>query len=272
MEASTLVHGCASWIFAFWNIRIRILSSQERLEVEQKKNLDFQCHLGRYLTGVWYSEESLIHTEYHTLQEDTVYQYKDQEYDTVQFDGRDLRYGELISCVFTRCTFMNTEMDEIETSNCRFIECDFRGVTLNASSHTESAFENCTFGGANLFVSKFTSCKMTGSDFSGAQMDGISMIGGDWSYTNLRHIKLGKQDLRGIRFHEVDFSDTDLGKADLRDCDMSRATLTRTKLTGTDLRGANLEGIDLKSMDVKGARMDREQAVLFMRSYGAKVD
>lgn len=143
---------------------------------------------------------------------------------------------------------------------------------MNGSFHTESAFENCTFSGANLFVSKFTSCKMTGSDFSGAQMDGVTLIQGDWSYTNLRHTKLGKQDLRGIRFYETDFSDTDLGKADLRDCDMTRATLSRAKLMGADLRGANLEGIDLKSLDVKGARIDTEQAVLFMRSYGAKVD
>ncbi|WP_438491554.1 hypothetical protein [Paenibacillus sp. IHBB 3054] len=39
-----------------------------------------------------------------------------------------------------------------------------------------------------------------------------------------------------------------------------------------DLRGAILEGIDLKTLNIRGARMDREQAVLFMRSYGAKVD
>ena len=48
--------------------------------------------------------------------------------------------------------------------------------------------------------------------------------------------------------------------------------LSRAKLQGADLRGANLEGIDLKSLDIKGVRLDREQAVLFVRSYGAKVD
>lgn len=227
------------------------------------------------MTSVWYIIKSSFNGEHMIIIQDGVYemyQYKDQEYEAVHFEGRDLRYGELISCVFKQCTFMNASMEEIETSNCRFIECDFKGASMNGSIHRESAFENCLFGGANLFASKFTSCKMTGSDFSGAQMDGITLSQGDWSYTNLRHTRLGKQDLRGIRFFEADFTDTDFTKADLRDCDLTRSILSRAKLQGADLRGANLEGIDLKSLDIKGVRLDREQAVLFVRSYGAKVD
>ena len=113
---------------------------------------------------------------------------------------------------------------------------------------------------------------MTGSDFAGAQMDGVSLVKGDWSYTNLRHTRLGKQDLRGIRFFEADLSECDLTKADLRDCDLTRVSMSRVKLEGADLRGAILEGIDLKSLDFKKVRIDREQAVLIARSLGAKVD
>jgi fluoroquinolone resistance protein len=199
-------------------------------------------------------------------------QYKEQEYEAVNFDGRDLRYGDLFRCTFKKCTFINALMEEITTSSCRFIECNFKGASLNASVHTETAFENCNFNEANLYVSKFTACKMTGSDFSGAQMDGISLLQGDWSYTNLRHTKLTKQDLRGVRFYEADLSDANLEKADLRDCDLTRVTLSRAKLKGADLRGANLEGIDLKTLDVKGTRMDSLQAIMFLRSYGARID
>lgn len=244
----------------------------------ENKEIDFPGRLCRCLTGVCYIKGNVDWRAYYDNQSSSfvggfiVYQYKDREYEDVRFDGQDLRYGELTGCVFIKCTFMNTSLEEIETNGCRFIECDFRGAALNGSFHTETAFENCSFGGANLFVSKFTDCKMTGSDFSGAQLDGITLAGGDWSYTNFRHARLGKQDLRGIRFYEADLSDVDLGKADLRDCDLTRVTLSRAKLTGADLRGANLEGIDLESLDIKGTRMDREQAVLFMRSFGAKVD
>lgn len=38
-----------------------------------------------------------------------MFQYKDQEYEGVHFEGRDLRYGELISCVFKQCTFMKLQ-------------------------------------------------------------------------------------------------------------------------------------------------------------------
>lgn len=113
---------------------------------------------------------------------------------------------------------------------------------------------------------------MTGSDFSNAQIDGITLDKGDWAYTNLRHTRLAKQDLSGIRFFEADLSEANLEKANLRGSDLTRAVLTKAKLQGADLRGANMDGVDFKALDVKGVRMDQHQAVLFLRSYGAKVD
>ncbi len=112
---------------------------------------------------------------------------------------------------------------------------------------------------------------MTGSDFSGASLDGITIDGGDWSYTNLRLARLAKQNLRGIKFHEADLSGADLDKADLRDCDLSMALLAKANLQGTDLRGADMEGVDFKTLTLAGTKMDREQAVLFSKAYGAKI-
>ena len=130
---------------------------------------------------------------------------------------------------------------------------------------------NCNFHGADLFVAKFDTCKMTGSDFSGCHMDGITILQGDWSYTNLRHARLVKQDLRGVKFYEADLSGANLEKADLRDCDLTMAVLAKAKLQGADIRGANMEGVDFKTFDVTGLKMDREQSVLFSLCYGAKI-
>ncbi|MNI72869.1 Pentapeptide repeats (8 copies) [compost metagenome] len=58
----------------------------------------------------------------------------------------------------------------------------------------------------------------------------------------------------------------------MRDCDLTRVTLSKAMLKGADLRGAKLDGMNLKALDVTGVRMDMEQAVLFLRSYGAKID
>ena len=66
--------------------------------------------------------------------------------------------------------------------------------------------------GANLFVSKFEECKMTGSDFEEANLDGITIISGDWSYTNLRFANLSKQMLKGIRLVEADLYECNLEK------------------------------------------------------------
>jgi len=113
---------------------------------------------------------------------------------------------------------------------------------------------------------------MTGSDFAGAKLDGFTIVQGDWSYTNLRLARLDRQDLRGARFFEADLSETSLQKADLRGADLTRCILDKAKLKGADLRDAVLDGVNFKALDVEQVRMDREQAVLFMRSYGAKVD
>lgn len=79
-------------------------------------------------------------------------------------------------------------------------------------------------------------------------------MGGDWSYTNLRHTNLSRQDLRGIRFTEADLMGCNLQKSDLRGADLSRVQLSQCKLKGADLRDAIVEGIDLKSLDLQGVR------------------
>ena len=66
---------------------------------------------------------------------------------------------------------------------------------------------------------------MIGSDFASANLDGITIVRGDWSYTNLRYANLTKQSLRGIVFVEADLSQCKLEKADLRDADLTRARL-----------------------------------------------
>ena len=112
---------------------------------------------------------------------------------------------------------------------------------------------------------------MIGSDFASANVDGITIVRGDWSYTNLRNANLSKQSLRGVVFVEADLSQCKLEKADLRDADLTRARLGNALLKGADLRGAVLGGIDFKSLDMKDVRIDAIQAVDFARSYGAKI-
>ncbi|WP_178018661.1 pentapeptide repeat-containing protein [uncultured Paenibacillus sp.] len=201
-----------------------------------------------------------------------MFQHHRQNYSEVNFSGQDMRYGELTNCTFTRCSFANGVLDEINSINCRFVECDFQGASLNGSIHNESAFENCNFSRTNLFCSKFVTCKMTGSDFTDSTLDGFTISKGDWSYTILRNARLVRQDLREVRFLEVDFSGANLEKADLRGADLTLASFSKAKLHGADVRGANMNGVDFKAFTISGMRLDKEQAILYTLSHGAKVD
>lgn len=182
------------------------------------------------------------------------------------------RYGELRQCTFHKCRFRGTQMDEIMTTGCQFTHCDFSGAVMNASIHTNSAFTNCRFQHANLFIAKFEQCKMVGSDFAGTQLGGVTISGGDWSYTNLRNADLSKQNLRGIRFCEADLYGCNLEKADLRNVDLTRCQMGKVRLQQADLRGATMSGVDFTSVDIKGVRIDMNLAVEFARSYGAKIE
>lgn len=54
---------------------------------------------------------------------------------------------------------------------------------------------------------------MTGSDFEEANLDGLTIKGGDWSYTNFRFANLGKQKLKDIRLVEADLYECNLEKS-----------------------------------------------------------
>ena len=92
---------------------------------------------------------------------------------------------------------------------------------------------------------------MTGSDFEEANLDGITIISGDWSYTNLRFANLSKQILKGIRLIEADLYECNLEKADLREADLTGAQLGKAKLSGANLKGAIVDRIDFTSFDLK---------------------
>ncbi len=47
-----------------------------------------------------------------------MFQYIEQTYANKDFSQADLKSGELKGCVFTRCLFRGTEMNEIWTTSC----------------------------------------------------------------------------------------------------------------------------------------------------------
>ncbi|MCS1351978.1 pentapeptide repeat-containing protein [Mechercharimyces sp. CAU 1602] len=193
-------------------------------------------------------------------------------YEQRDFDGKEWMATSFGDCRMIACSFQGARLDEWETEGCHFMNCDFRGSYFNASRHLRSSFTNCLFDSTNLFGVEWNECKLVGSDLSGAKLEGMTVIRGDWSFTNLRHANLARQSLQGVRLVEADLYEADLCNADLRNADMRRAILDKVKLQGADLRGARVDGIDFTHTDVCGVRMEYAEAILFARSYGVKVE
>jgi uncharacterized protein YjbI with pentapeptide repeats len=193
-------------------------------------------------------------------------------YEDLDLTGADLSGLALVGAVFVRCRLVRCVLSESRTTACRFEDSNLAGARLGGSVHRESAFLNCDLAGAGLFQSRFVACKMVGSHFDGVVWAGSRIEGGDWSLTDLRGARWPKAGLKAIRLAEADLSGADLREADLRQADLSRATLAGADLAGADLRGARLEGVDFRAVTLRGAHLDSLQAVLVVRSLGARVD
>ncbi len=113
---------------------------------------------------------------------------------------------------------------------------------------------------------------MIGSAFDGANLSGIVVQGGDWSFVNLRFQDLDGLDLREVRFKGADFAGASMKKCDLRDSVLDGASVTNLKLQKSDFRGASLNEVDLRTADLKGARFDIPQAIHFAQCFGIIVE
>ncbi len=189
----------------------------------------------------------------------------EQEHEAATFEYAALEDAIVQGCRFVRCNFRQADLRQAQLTNCLFERCDFTGARLNGAILTESACLNCRFSLANLFAAEFHECKMTGSSFEEANLGGIRIAGGDWSYTLLRFHDLRKRDLRGVRLNDADLYECDLRGSDLRDTDLTHANLVKTRLDKTDLRGAKMDGVDFRALDLKTTRLDFVQAVLLAR-------
>ena len=101
-------------------------------------------------------------------------------------------------CRFERCSFHGARLTELRTGSAASRVC-FTGAQLNGSTHQRTSFANSRLVYANLFLAVLTDCQMMGVDFTDADLTGLSVEGGDWSWANLRFQNLAEQNLRGLR-------------------------------------------------------------------------
>jgi uncharacterized protein YjbI with pentapeptide repeats/energy-coupling factor transporter ATP-binding protein EcfA2 len=106
---------------------------------------------------------------------------------------------------------------------------------------------------------------------------GESLASRDFSYANLRGVKLNRADLRGANFSHAnlsgtDFNDANLSSANLSGVNLNDAKLIRANLSSVDLNSADLHAVklsraNLNSADLRGANLNRANLIFASLSH-----
>ena len=82
-----------------------------------------------------------------------------------------------------------------------------------------------------------TDCKCMGSVFLDADLTGLIIVRGNYSFSNFSDCDLRKMDLSETSFANADLRKCNLENAVMRNGDLTHAMLSGAKLTHADIRG-----------------------------------
>jgi fluoroquinolone resistance protein len=172
------------------------------------------------------------------------------------FDECDLSEAVLTDCTFDDAQFSTAMLEGARFVTCRFLRCRFAHADLR-----DTLFDQCNFAdpdshsGVEIAFSRLDQAVFKACDLSFA----------DLSRTSAYDVRFETCNLRGARFHKVDFSRAfgrkvvraaaaftgcNLELADLSDAVLPSCNLAGSSLREADLSEANLEGADLSRTDL----------------------
>jgi len=171
--------------------------------------------------------------------------------------------GELSRIKFSNCLFRWTDFTDVEVLyGCTFESCDFTNARLNGVNIKNCNFLSCKFENTSFFATTLDDCKMTGSDFMDADCAMLQIVGGDWSYTNLRKQSFQKQDLSNIRFSSADLSECHFNQCKMNNCEFDEAIVHETSFYKSDLRHSSIDRLDILNASFRQAKLDIEQCII----------
>jgi uncharacterized protein YjbI with pentapeptide repeats len=152
------------------------------------------------------------------------------------FFGADLRCAKLMSCDLRRADLRGALVHGADLSGSDLSGADLReGVIARKTKHGELVTIQHDALAVNAGEANFR-----GANLNSARMSGIIGVAADFSYANMRNVKL-------VRAH--------LKQAILVGCDLSDADLSGADLEGADMRGAILIGATTLMMRTRGVDM-----------------
>jgi uncharacterized protein YjbI with pentapeptide repeats len=152
------------------------------------------------------------------------------------FFGADLRCAKLIRCDMRRANLRGALVHGADLSDSDLTNADLReGVIARKTDQGELVTVS-----HDALVVNASDASFRGSNMNGARMGGTICVAADFSYANMKNVKL-------VRAH--------LKQAILIGCDLSGADMSGANLEGADMRGAIMIGTNTMMMNTRGADM-----------------
>lgn len=191
--------------------------------------------------------------------------YENEDFSDIDELPEKLGRIRFVNCRFNGLTFVYTELVGTYFDRCSF------DLTRISGKLQKCAFVNCSFRYANLLGAEFDGCKLTGSDFSEASDCGFRITGGDWSYTQIKGVKIKKHAIGDVNFTCANLSDCRFEGCDLHGARFNNAVMERVCLKNSDISGAQFDFVNFGEIDFKGCSADLDFAIAFTRAHGIKV-
>ena len=171
----------------------------------------------------------------------------------VDFAERDLTEARLSDCTLVDVQLSAVIFEGARFTGCRFVRCRFAHADLR-----DTEFDACSFAdpdshsGVQIAFSRLDQAVFKACDLSFADLDRTSAYAVGFQACNLR----------GARFHRIDFSRAFGGKtvrssASFIGCNLELADLSDAGLAACDLSGSSFREADLTEANFEGADLSR---------------
>jgi uncharacterized protein YjbI with pentapeptide repeats len=92
------------------------------------------------------------------------------------------------------------------------------------------------------------------------------ILGGDFSYTQLRYQEFINQYFEGIRFFGADLTGSKFIKCTLKRRDFSEAMMHESSFFDSDIKQSNINNINCSAIDLRNTKVDLSQCIAIAES------
>ena len=211
---------------------------------------------------------------------------------------------EFEQCIFLRCSWSGSKIDQCRFDRCQLIDCDLASAALTQVTFIDCQFarddlsEATSFRFAAASASKVLQGNCSGVDFSHSVWHDCQFLDCraralnakgfscrktisptvwvnaftaercDFSFSDFSDSQLSSSELIACNFQEVSFCAADLRDANLADCELDNIDWFNARLTGANLEDARFNSLDLRTMDLTGVRISRFQTEMLTNPLG----